>query len=71
MSLVSYEFDLAYGEGTAAKPDMVMFRIACEGKILAEIHLVPEEFLTMAHSIENVARAIAALPAEALSGPST
>lgn len=61
--LVSYEYDLAYGDDTAAQNGMVMFRIACEGKILAEIHMPPDEFLTMAHSIESVARGVANDPA--------
>jgi len=39
---------------------MVMFRIACEGKIQAEINMPPEEFLQFAHAVENVARGVEA-----------
>lgn len=58
MTLVSYEYDVAFGEGTAAQPGMVMLRIAQGGKIMAEIHMPPEEFAQLAHSIENVQRGI-------------
>ena len=56
--LVNYEYDFAYGPGTAADPDMVMLRIACEGRIMAEIHMLPDDFLSFAHSVENVARGV-------------
>lgn len=56
--LVSYEFDLAYGPESAAQPDKVMLRIASQGRIMAEIHMLPEDYLTFAHSVENVARGV-------------
>jgi hypothetical protein len=52
-------YDLAYGDESAAQPGMVMFRIAKDGKILAELNMPPEEFLSLAHTVEVVARAVA------------
>ncbi len=56
--LTPIAFDVAYGEDTAAAPGMVMFRLIANDKILADVNMPPEEFLTMAHAIENVARAV-------------
>lgn len=51
-------YDLAYGKDSAAQAGMVMFRIAREGKILAELNMPPEEFMQLAHAVEVVARAV-------------
>ena len=63
--LKPYAYDLAYGADSAAQPGTVMMRISLEGKILVEINMPPEEFLTLAHSFEVVARAVS----EALTKP--
>jgi hypothetical protein len=57
--LTPIAYDLAYGEDSAAQPGMVMLRIAKDGKILCELNMPPEEFLQLAHAIENVGRAVA------------
>jgi len=35
-----------------------MVRIAREGKILVEMHMPPEDFLQLSHSMEAVARGV-------------
>ena len=57
---IAHQWDLAYGDETAAKSTHVMVRIAREGRILVEEHMPPEEFLTLAHAFENVARGVQA-----------
>ena len=52
-------YDLAYGKDSAAQPGMVMFRISIDGRVLVDTNMPPEEFLTLAHSIEVVARGVA------------
>ena len=59
MTDVKYDFDLAYGPGSAAEAGRVMLRIARERVILAEIHMTPDTYLDFAHSIENVGRSVA------------
>ena len=55
---IPVSFDLAYGKDSAAQPGTVMVRIGCEGRILADVSLPPEEFLNLAHAFEVVARAV-------------
>jgi hypothetical protein len=57
--LTQIAYDVCYGEETAAAPGMVMFRITANDKVLADLNMPPEQFLDMAHAIENVARAVA------------
>jgi hypothetical protein len=62
---IAVAFDLVYGEDTAAQPGMVLFRIACEGRILAEVNMPPDEFLNLAHAFEVVTRSVNELRANA------
>lgn len=58
--LIPFQWEIAYGDKSAARPGMVMIRWSRAGKIMAEEYMPPEEFLSLAHGFENVARSISA-----------
>lgn len=58
IALEEFQYNIAFGEGTAARTGMVMLRITRAGRILVEEHMPPEEFLNLALSFENVARGV-------------
>jgi len=58
--LIPFQWEIAYGDGSASRPGMVMIRWSRAGKIMAEEYMPPEEFLSLAHGFENVARSISA-----------
>lgn len=55
---IAHQWDIAFGEETAAGGTNVMVRLSRAGVILIEEHMPPEEFLSLAHAFENVARGV-------------
>jgi hypothetical protein len=58
--LIPFQWEIAVGDKSAARPGMVMIRWSRAGQIMAEEHMPFDEFLNLAHGFENIARGIEA-----------
>jgi len=56
--LVPFQWDIAYGDKSAARPGMVMIRWSRGGVVMAEEYLPVAEFLSLARGFSNVAAAL-------------
>jgi hypothetical protein len=56
--MIPFTYNIAFGDGTAARPGMVMLRLERDGRIMHEEHMPIDQFLNLAKAFEDVARGL-------------